>query len=393
MSERKSVRKDRSVPAVTSRERMLAALDFKPTDHVPCCFMGWSALQGKSTGYADYLDRQLAFGLDVVTRFIEINVRMHPDVSTREWLEPAPKGDPYPILHKEYRTPAGNLATSVNKSTEWPHGDHVPLWDDYLISHSRKALVTPADNLDALRYIFSKPTRTDLDTFRKSAADTKKLADDRNLMTTAAYIMMADMADWLMGIEPLMMASLDYPDFVHHLLDLIEDWNKPFNSLSLEAGADLIIRRGWYENADFWSPTSYREFLLPALKRQVQTVHDAGARFGYLVSCSTMPLLDLFIEAGVDVLLGIDPAQDHMMDLTALKQKTQGKMALWGGVCGYLTVECGSQEDIRREVRQALKTLAPGSGFILSPVTNIRDTSRKAWDNTLTVVETWKQIR
>jgi len=101
----------------------------------------------------------------------------------------------------------------------------------------------------------------------------------------------------------------------------------------------------------------------------------------------------MMLEADVDILLGIDPAQDRTMDLPTLKHKTQGKMALWGGVCGYLTVECGSPEDIRREVQQAMDVLAPGGGFILSPVTNVRADTERSWRNVNELIDTWRRLR
>ena len=123
-----------------------------------------------------------------------------------------------------------------------------------------------------------------------------------------------------------------------------------------------------------------------------QQVHAAGAKLGYIVSCSSMPLLDMFMEAGVDVLLGIDPAQDRMLDLPLMKRKTQGRMALWGGVCGYLTVECGTPDEIREEVRQAVDVLAPGGGFILAPVTNVRADTERAWRNVEAMIDEWKRL-
>ena len=44
-------------------------------------------------------------------------------------------------------------------------------------------------------------------------------------------------------------------------------------------------------------------------------------------------------------------------------------------------------------VYQAIHTLGPGGGFILSPVDNIRDNSRPTWDNVDVLIQTWKKIR
>jgi uroporphyrinogen decarboxylase len=105
-----------------------------------------------------------------------------------------------------------------------------------------------------------------------------------------------------------------------------------------------------------------------------------------------MPLVDMMVDAGVDVLMGVDPAQDRTMDIRLLKQKASGKMCLWGGVCGYLTVECGTSEQIAEQVRQAISILSPGGGFILAPVTNIRADTERAWENVRTMIEVWQSL-
>lgn len=378
--------------SLSSRDRMLAALEHREADYVPCCFSAFQVLHQQCADQAEFLDRQLGMGLDAAVAVPALHIRHDPRVRIREWREDSP-GEPYPILHKEYETPAGTLHTSVNKSDDWPWGDHVPFMDDYLIPRSRKFLITPTDSLDALRYLLPPPSKEDIATFRERVRAAKALAAERDLLTVCYYGMIADLACWLSGIQELMMLTVDDPDFVHELLAVIEEWNRRRTELVLEEGVDLFVRRAWYENADFWAPSQYRAFILPALRHTVAMVHQAGVKFGYLMSCASMPLLDMMMEAGVDVLMGVDPAQDRTMDLPALKQRAAGKMCLWGGVCGYLTVECGTPDEIREQVREAISILAPGGGFILAPVTNVRADTEQAWKNVETLIETWLAVR
>ena len=93
------------------------------------------------------------------------------------------------------------------------------------------------------------------------------------------------------------------------------------------------------------------------------------------------------------MLIGVDPIQGGDTDLVALKEKTRGKMALWGGVNSYLTVERGSREAVQEAVAHAVRILSPGGGFILSPVDNLLDTSPHARDNVLAMIEAWKRVR
>jgi uroporphyrinogen-III decarboxylase len=377
---------------LSSRERMLAALECREADYVPCCFGSFNILLHQCADQAEFLDRQLEMGLDAIGRISILPPHHDTRVSIREWREEL-IGQPYPILHKEYHTPAGTLETSVEQSEDWPWGDHVPLMDDYLIPRSRKFLVTPEDSLEALRYLLAPPTGEDMARFRDHACRVKALAAERGLLTVGTYGTVGDLAVWLCGLQELMLLTVDAPDFVHQLLNVIEEWNRRCVELALEEGVDLVIRRAWYENADFWSPPSYRRFLLPGLCQDVQMAHQAGTKFGYLMSCASMPLLEMMLEAGVDVLMGVDPAQDRTMDLHALKRQVAGKMCVWGGVCGYLTMECGTPEDIAAEVRQAISVLAPGGGLILAPVTNVRADTPRAWENVRTMIRVWRSLR
>jgi hypothetical protein len=81
------------------------------------------------------------------------------------------------------------------------------------------------------------------------------------------------------------------------------------------------------------------------------------------------------------------------MDLPELKRRTSGRMCLWGGVCGYLTVERGAPEEVREQVRRSLSILGRGGGFILSPVTNVREDNERVWRNLDAMIETWRSLR
>jgi len=371
---------------------MLATLVCREADYTPCCFSAFQSLRQQCTDQAEFLDRQLEMGLDVTVIISAVPFRHDSRIRIREWREDL-AGKPYPSLHKEYETPAGTLRTTVKQSDDWPWGDHVPFMDDFLIPRSQKFLITPDDSLDALGYLLPPPTDKDIATFQENTRRAKTLAAERDLLTVGHYGMVGDLACWLCGIQELIMLTVDNHDFVQQLLTVIENWNRQRMELMLEEGVDLFVRRAWYENADIWSPSQYRRFIFPSLCRDAEMVHQAGAKFGYLMSCTSLPLVDMMIDAGVDVLIGIDPAQDRTMDMRILKQKTSGKMCLWGGVCGYLTVECGTPADIAEQVRQSIAILAPGGGFILSPVTNVRADTERAWKNVKTLIETWRTLR
>lgn len=197
------------------------------------------------------------------------------------------------------------------------------------------------------------------------------------------------MAGWLCGLQNLIYLAIEEPDFVVELMHIIAAWNLDRMEIVLDEGVDLWVRRGWYENCDFWSPKLYRQFILPHLKKEVELAHSQRVKFGYIVTNNVLPLLDMIIEAKVDVLIGVDPVMGEA-DLKVVREKVHGRLCQWGGVNAPLTVEKGSEKEVRKAVKEALDVMAPGNGFILSPVDDIEDPSEHTWNNVRIFIQAWR---
>jgi hypothetical protein len=100
----------------------------------------------------------------------------------------------------------------------------------------------------------------------------------------------------------------------------------------------------------------------------------------------------MLMEAGVDVLIGLDPVQGRGTDLREMRRATRGRMALWGGVNGFLTMERGREEQVRAEVREAMAVLGPDR-FILSPVDNVTGDGDRMWRNIDALLAEWRRLR
>jgi len=386
-----------------SRERMLTAIGCGKPDHVPLSFMIFAALRARSSGWVDFVERSLELGTDPVVDLMWTGpgrngehsdcpgtpVHFAPGVVVRERRE-RPADSRYPVLHKEYVTPSGTLSVAVNQTDDWPYGDHVPLLNDYLEPRCTKRLIESPADLAALRHLLAEPTAEDLADYRAAWKEAKKFAGARGLLLSAGWGVAADALAWIFGLTNAVMTAIDRPDFLHAMLDVIGAWNRRRMEILLESAPDLFVRRGWYEGTSFWSPELYRKFLLPRLKKEVKLAHDAGAKFGYIMSVGANQFADILRESGVDVVIGVEDVQDHGMKFDEIRRKLRGKVALWGGVNGFLHIEEGSEKDIARATVRALDALGP-DGFILSPVDNIRDTSEKVWRKVLFFIDQWKR--
>ena len=100
-------------------------------------------------------------------------------------------------------------------------------------------------------------------------------------------------------------------------------------------------------------------------------------------------MLDLFLDAGIDVLIGVDPVQGTHTDLAAIKRKLSDRICVWGGVSGAITVETGTEGEVRTAVQEALNILGP-TGMILSPVDNITVDAPRTWKNINAFIDEWQ---
>ena len=114
--------------------------------------------------------------------------------------------------------------------------------------------------------------------------------------------------------------------------------------------------------------------------------------FGYICTSGTVPMLDMYLEAGIDVLIGIDPVQGTYTKMDLMKSKIGARICLWGGVSGAITVEQGTAEEVRAAVRLAIEKLGP-RGFILSPIDNLTLDAPRTWENVDVLIEEWQRLR
>jgi hypothetical protein len=387
---------------MSSRQRMLAALDRQTIDHIPCSFMLFGGLLTVSTDYLAFVQSQLDMGLDAYVQIPPrqphltsdtynlhgLPVRFDPHVEIEERLENRPD-QRYPVLVKRYHTPAGTLKTEVLQTDDWPYGDHVPFLDDYLSSRSLKFLIDRDGDLEALAYLLQPPDQNEIADFEAASRPAIELARSKDLLLVSGWGVGADMLGWIFGLQNMLYAIFDFPDFIQKMLDLIAEWNHRRMQVMLSAGVDLFIKRAWYENCDFWTPSKFRQFLAPILKREVEQAHRSGARFGYLITSNCMPLLETIAECGVDVVIGADP---RTWDLEQARRTLDNRMCVWGGVNGHLAVEQGSPAAVRTQTRRAMEIFAEGGHLILSPVDNVRELTDRSRENVLAMINEWQRL-
>jgi len=384
---------------------MLGALECGEVDYVPCSFMLFSNLYSRSRTDREFVEKQVAMGLDAYAHVGHLPHSLHRDAECSEWVE-RKNGEKY--FCRRIDTPKGPLTQRVRQVAGWPDEGRFPLFDDWIVPRAEEVLVKPEEDLEKIRYLFGEFRDEDIRLLREQAREAKKLSDEHGLLQVGGYkgavrpgefsdvgVMGCDAMAWLSGFERIMVLSVTRPDLIKGYAEMIHKWNLRQIEIYLDVTeADVIWRRGWYETTEFWTPAGYRRIIAPTIEKEAQLVHQAGRKYGYIITSAFLPILDEILDAGIDMLIGLDPAEGKGTDLRTVKGKfaARGK-GLWGGVSGAVTVELGTEKQTEQAVRDALRILGTGGGFVLSPVDNVREDTPRAWSNTQVFVDTWKTFR
>ena len=173
-------------------------------------------------------------------------------------------------------------------------------------------------------------------------------------------------------------AHLMHPDYIRELFGLQEEIAlKNLEILRQALGERIQVIN--VSGADFGSqigelisPELYRDFYKPHHQALNGWVHRRTGWKTHFHCCGSITrLLDDFVEAGVDVLNPVQCSASGM-DPVSLKARYGSKLVFWGGgVDTQRTLPFGSPEEVRREVRERLRVFAPGGGFVFNTIHNV----------------------
>jgi uroporphyrinogen decarboxylase len=172
-------------------------------------------------------------------------------------------------------------------------------------------------------------------------------------------------AHFLRGLNELLVDLYLNPQFVHDLLDNILKFILGNVKQLAELGVDGIFLSDDYghQNSLLMSPDHWRKFIKPRLKVLFDTIRSEGL-FTFLHSCGNVSeIIPDLVKLGLDVL---HPIQPEAMDIVSLKSKYGDKLALYGGISTQQTLR-KTPDEVEEEVRQTIKIMAKGGGYILAP--------------------------
>lgn len=120
-------------------------------------------------------------------------------------------------------------------------------------------------------------------------------------------------------------------------------------------------------------PKLYREIIKPRQRKWIEFVKErSDAKIFLHCDGAVSDILDDFIEIGIDIL---NPLQTGArgMEPEKIKKRYGKNLAFWGGgVDTQSTLPFGSINDIMKEVKERIKILGQGSGYVFGTIHNIQ---------------------
>ena len=183
-------------------------------------------------------------------------------------------------------------------------------------------------------------------------------------------ISLFEMAWHLTGLEKYMIAMLCDEPWLEPLNNLVEEWSTGLALQMVKAGVDAI----WFgedlgsQTSTLISPEDWRKRFKPRHKRMIERLRKENPEIIIIMHSdgAVAPLLDDFIEIGVDV---YNPVQPNVAgsDPQELKDRYGERICFFGGIDQQSLLPSGNLSAIRDEIKKRIGILGKNGGYLLAP--------------------------
>lgn len=336
---------------MTSKERLLNALNLEKTDRLPATIHQWQPYHLKHYMHSmSDIEAFRAVGLDasvLADTFIERE--------SSQWQISYNRSVKNQITVTEYqiKTPQGTLTykTGSNEITSWVLEHLIKKENDIYLFQKYKPLA----------YLDKKHAQTKYD-----------LLGDSGILRSFVYGHQGGCwqdACELYGLENMIYATYDKPDWVHSFLSILLDYKLNYIEESLiGVKLDLIETGGGASSNTVISPELHREFCLPYDKKMHEALHSFGHKVTYHTCGGMTKILDMILENHCDASETLSPVGvgGDITDSTIILNHFSNKIALIGGLDQVNILTNGTTDDIHTEVRRLFNDFGKNGGYIMS---------------------------
>ena len=350
---------------LTSRERVLYAINHEEPDRVPI-FFGTSSPTTMLASAYEKLKAHLG---------IQCEPRLLSKAFQYAWLDEevmARFGSDARLINPG--APVSTLARELSDNSfvdGWGITWHRPyggLYYDPVQNPLRDA------SIDDLAH-FPWPDLAHPSRFEGLAAEARRLREHTPYAVVAlGYLTVFEHIELLRGMDQWLTDLAANPEFAHALLRKVTDLmiagvNRYLDEIGsyidlITFSDDLGTQRG-----PLISPKMYRRMIKPYQAEVLAAIRARSQAKVFFHSCGNVyPLIGDLIEIGVDILNPVQVSAGEMGDTARLKREFGDRLTFCGAIDTGWVPPHGTPDDVRTEVRRRIRDLAPGGGYILAAV-------------------------
>jgi uroporphyrinogen-III decarboxylase len=164
-----------------------------------------------------------------------------------------------------------------------------------------------------------------------------------------------------MGIESFCIAMYENRPLVEAVLERYYDWMVVVAERICQMGFDVFVSTDdlAFKTGPFLSPAMFCDLVMPHHQRVAEKItipwvlHSDG---------DVMPYLEDLLSLGIT---GLHPNEKGAMDIRAMKREYGDRICLLGNV-DLNILGLGTPEDVEQEVRDLIRDVGPGGGYIVT---------------------------
>lgn len=342
---------------MNSKERMLLALNREKPDRLPVTIHHWQKyhLEHYMKGMTEIQAFEAA-GLDA-----SVNYSRFADVLSTDWRVEIKNRKWDDCLVRDYTisTPKGKLSTSEGQNS-------ITTW---VIEH----LIKKPEDIYLLKYM--PVPQLDKDGFTSIYDELGDKGILRSLLPGKQGGCWQDACE-LFGVENLIYATFDDPDWVHKFLGILLEQKLTYieNNLS-NLLFDIIETGGGASSNTIISPAIHKEFCLPYDTKIHDALHNVGQKAVYHTCGGMMKILDLIVQNHCDVSETLSPVAmggdiRSGEDAEYVRKKLLPHVGMIGGMDQANILGSGNRSNIEKEVKRLFKVFGRDGGYICSASDN-----------------------
>jgi uroporphyrinogen-III decarboxylase len=343
--------------AMSSQERLRAALAGEPTDRVPWspCVDGYFLSSLPEEEKLDEVGLHRAIGSDALLRHVMVYIRSSPGLGPLTRVTDNPRIE-LRVEHIEegglrvfYETPIGTLTEEFRVN---PQSPNIP----WFLKRKLETIEDVNVYMYALETARCEPYPAP---FERAV---ERLGDDGLVTTSGPASPMETLINIDMGVEALTYALRDHPDTMKECFSLMHEFHQQAYHIIAESPAEVVIS---YENTSttLTSPANYRRFDLRHCNDYAAICREAGKTYLTHMCGRLSGFAEDLSHSRQDGFIDIAPAPTGDVRMGEAKRTWARDRVLGGGIDATASTSL-SPEEMRRYVWDVLDDVHEEAGSL-----------------------------